>query len=381
VVEDITGRKQAEEMLRESEERLRLALDGSSLGTWHRDMMTGEVIRDERACAILGLPTESDQGGTDFFDAVHPEDREKLLAARHHAMSEHREFSADFRVIRPDGSIVWILNKSKPYYDELGKVVRLSGICMDITERKRAEQQLLEFTQQLERRVEERTAELKSTQEQFRALAGRLHILQEEERAQLARELHDEFGAAFTALKVDLHWIMARIPKPAAGVKEKARVMSELIDNSVESVRRTAALLRPRLLDDFGLVAAIEWQLQEFHRRTGIRCATRLAEEVELDHAIATAVFRILQEALTNVARHAKASEVQVGLQKAGGKLLLEVKDNGIGIDLDADFNNSSLGLFGMQERAYAFGGHVRFECRRHHGTTVTVEIPLDKIA
>jgi signal transduction histidine kinase len=134
-------------------------------------------------------------------------------------------------------------------------------------------------------------------------------------------------------------------------------------------------------LDDFGLVSAIEWQQQEFHRRTGIRCATRLAEEVELDHAIATAVFRILQEALTNVARHAKASEVQVGLQKAGGKLLLEVKDNGIGIDLDADFNNSSLGLFGMQERAYAFGGHVRFECRRHHGTTVTVEIPLDKIA
>ncbi|HYA27841.1 MAG TPA: PAS domain S-box protein [Acidobacteriota bacterium] len=376
VVEDITPRKQAENELRESEERLRLALDGGSLGTWHRDMVTDEVIRDERACVILGLPTESDRG-SDFFDAVHPDDREKLLAARCHAIAEQRELAAEFRVIRPDGSIVWVLNKSKPYYDEAGKVVRVSGICMDITDRKSAEQKLHEITQQLESRVEERTAELKSTQEQLRALASRLHLLQEEERAQLARELHDEFGAALTALKVDLHWIMARLPKKVAGIEKKAQVMSDLIDNSVESIRRTAALLRPRLLDDFGLAAAIEWQLQEFHRRTGIRCVTRLPDEVDLDHATATAVFRILQEALTNVARHAKATEVHVGLQKDASKVLLEVNDNGIGIDLDTDFNSNSLGLFGMQERAYAFGGHVRFECRRHHGTTVTVEIPL----
>jgi PAS domain S-box-containing protein len=235
--------------------------------------------------------------------------------------------------------------------------------------------------EQLEQQVENRTAELKSAHGQLRALTHRLHDLQEQERTQLARELHDEFGASLTALKIDLHWIMKRLPQKTNDFQQKARGMSELIDNTVESVRRMATLLRPRLLDDFGLVAAIEWQIQEFQRRTGIRMLTDLPEQIDLNKECSTAIFRILQEALTNVARHAKAKVISVRLWEETGKVLLEIKDNGIGISANSISNLTSFGLFGMRERAYAFGGDVRFTRRRRHGTTVTVEMPLERSA
>jgi two-component system sensor histidine kinase UhpB len=379
VIEDITARKQAEQALRESEERLQLALDGGSLGTWHLDMVSGQVLRDRRAEEIIGLPPDSPRDEATFHQIVHPDDRDKLLASRRQAIAERRAYASEFRVQRPDGTFVWVLNRSKPVYNESGNVVGLSGICVDITERKAAESALQRINEELERRVTERTTELIFTQAQLRALAGRLHVLQEEERSELARELHDEFGAAFTALKVDLHWILARLPKHSDGLEEKARVMSELIDNSVDSVRRTAGLLRPRLLDDFGLVAAIEWQIEEFSRRTGIQCVTNFPEEVAIDRSLSTAIFRILQEALTNVVRHAQATEVRVDLRLDNRKVWIEIEDNGKGLDNGAKANDKSLGLFGMQERAYAFGGQVRFASQPKQGTTVTVEIPLEK--
>jgi PAS domain S-box-containing protein len=376
---DITERKHAEQALRESEERLQLALDGGSLGTWHLDMVSRQVLRDRRAEEIIGLPTDSPRDDRTFYQIVHPDDRDKLVALRRQAIAERRAYVSEFRVQRTDGSVVWVLNRSKPVYNESGDVVGLSGICVDITERKAAEAALQRVNEELERRVTERTTELIFTQAQLRALAGRLHVLQEEERSELARELHDEFGAAFTALKVDLHWIMARLPEQNDGLEEKARTMSELIDCSVDSVRRTAGLLRPRLLDDFGLVAAIEWQIEEFSRRTGIRCMTNFPDEVVIDRSLSTAIFRILQEALTNVARHAQATEVRVGLQVDNRKVWIEIEDNGKGLEIGAKANDKSLGLFGMQERAYAFGGQVRFASQPKQGTTVTVEIPLEK--
>lgn len=219
-------------------------------------------------------------------------------------------------------------------------------------------------------------AQTKSSSEQLRALARRQQTMQEQERAQLARELHDEFGAALTALKLDLHWLMARLPSGVTALQERAKGMSELIDRTIESVSRTGALLRPRVLDDFGLVAAVEWQTQDFQRRTSIQCKLNLPEHVELDTKLSIAVFRIFQEALTNVSRHANATAVAIDLRANDERVFLEVKDNGVGISQDKISSEASFGLLGMRERAYAFGGRLSVEGRERQGTTVTVEIP-----
>ncbi len=377
---DITESKHAEQALRESEERFRATFENVAVGIAHVAPDGRWLKVNDKLCQIVGYGREQLLAKT-FQDITHADDVSANMALLQRALAgEIETYAMEKRYIRSDGSAVWVnLTTSLVREAQTQAPLYFISVVENISKRKRAEEQLRAFAEDLERQVAARTAELKASQEQLRALAERVHELQEEERAQLARELHDEFGAAFTALKVDLHWIMARFPKSVDGVEEKARVMSELIDNSVESVRRTASLLRPRLLDDFGLVAAIEWQTGEFQRRTGIQCVTRLAEEVDLDQATSTALYRLLQETLTNVARHAKATKVHVGLQIEGGKVLLDVQDNGIGFDPEAAINDRSFGLIGMQERAYAFGGHVRFESRPLHGATVIVEIPLAK--
>jgi two-component system sensor histidine kinase UhpB len=379
---DITERKHAEQALRESEERFRGTFDNAAVGIAHV-APDGRWLRvNDKFCQIVGYGREQLLSKT-FQDITHADDVSANLALVQRALAgKVQTYAMEKRYIRCDGSAVWVnLTTSLIREPQTQAPLYFIAVVENISKRKRAEDQLREFAEDLERQIAERTAALRGSQEQLRALAGRLHELQEAERTQLAIELHDEFGAAFTALKVDLHWIMARLPKSVDGVEQKARVMSDLIDNSVESVRRTASLLRPRLLDDFGLVAAIEWQTTDFQRRTGIQCVTRLPEEVDLAQAMSTALYRILQESLTNVARHAKATEVHVGLRIDGGKVMLDVQDNGIGFDLEAALNDRSFGLFGMQERAYAFGGHVRFESRPLHGATVTVEIPLARTA
>jgi two-component system sensor histidine kinase UhpB len=381
VIEDISARKHAEQQLRESEARLRVIVEGAGMGTWDVDVKSDTALWNENHYWILGYrPSAEPPTWRMWRDRIHPDDVGYVLAARAAALETRGLYSPEHRIIRADdGELRWVAPFARFLFDDQGQPTRFVGVNFDITERKRAETALRQMNEELERRVSERTTELTFTQAQLRALAGRLHVLQEEERSQLARELHDEFGAAFTALKVDLHWIIARLPKNADGLEEKARLMSELIDNSVDSVRRTAGLLRPRLLDDFGLVAAIEWQIEEFERRTGIRCVTQFPEEVEIERSIATAVFRIVQEALTNAARHAEATAVRVSLKVDRRRVWIEIVDNGKGIDFAANGNDTSLGLFGMQERAYAFGGRVNFASQPNRGTTVTVEIPLAK--
>jgi two-component system, NarL family, sensor histidine kinase UhpB len=378
IIEDISARKQAEQQLRESEARLRLVIEGAGMGTWDVDVKSGKALWNENHYRILGYQPVGTPTWQMWRATIHPEDADLVLSARVSAMANRSLYCPEHRIIRADtGEIRWIAPFARFIYDDEGRPFRFVGVDFDITDRKRAEDATQRLNEELERRVSERTTELLYTQAQLRALTRRLHVLQEEERSELARELHDEFGAAFTALKMDLHWILSRLPARSEELAQKARGMSELIDHSVDSVRRTAGLLRPRLLDDFGLVAAIEWQIEEFQRRTGIRCEASLPNEASIDRSISTAVFRILQEALTNAARHAEATKVCIRLQFDSRRIHIEIEDNGKGIDLTSQAKGKSLGLFGMQERASAFGGDVQFESRQNRGTTVKVEIPL----
>jgi signal transduction histidine kinase len=216
---------------------------------------------------------------------------------------------------------------------------------------------------------------LRESEDKLRRLAAHLISVREEERAHIAREIHDELGQVLTGIKMEVGWLAKRLTDPA--LLEKTDSMSKLIDSTVQTVRKIATGLRPEMLDDMGLIAAVAWQAKEFQKRTGIRCRTKLPPEgTKLDLEISTTSFRIFQEILTNVARHSRATRVDIDLAVDPEHLALEVADNGVGIQ-DSDLNGrKSLGLLGMQERALLFGGRVSITGTPGQGTRVSVSIP-----
>jgi signal transduction histidine kinase len=220
--------------------------------------------------------------------------------------------------------------------------------------------------------------QLRLSHDQLRALSVYLQTVREEERIRISRAVHDELGQALTGLKIDLAWLGTRLVKPPRPARDKIAGMSSRIDETIATVRRIATELRPGILDHLGLAAAIEWQAREFQNRTGIECRIGCSlPHAMLDEEINTAFFRIFQETLTNVARHAEASRVEISLVQKDGHLTLRVGDNGRGITKEQIANIRSLGLLGMKERASLLGGFVAITGHPRTGTTVTVNIPL----
>ena len=218
---------------------------------------------------------------------------------------------------------------------------------------------------------------LRESEDKLRRLAAHLISVREEERAHIAREIHDELGQVLTGIKMEVGQLAKRLKEPA--LLEKTDSMSKLIDSTVQTVRKIATGLRPEMLDDMGLIAAVAWQAKEFQKRTGIRCRAKLPPEVKFDMDISTTMFRIFQEILTNVARHSRATRVDIELTLSAEQVGLDVMDNGVGIQDDELTARKSLGLLGMQERALLFGGDVRITGTPGHGTRVSVTIPLRK--
>jgi PAS domain S-box-containing protein len=221
--------------------------------------------------------------------------------------------------------------------------------------------------------------ELRSSRAQLRHLAAHLHSVREEQGARIAREIHDELGQTLTALSIDISTLLRALAGESEAVVDKLGSMAALVTDTIRSVRRIATELRPGVLDDLGLSAAIEWQTQDFEARTGIRCAlTASRDGIEIGRDRATAVFRIFQEALTNVARHARATRVDIRLARSAGRLVLVVRDDGTGITQREISAATSLGLLGMRERAILLGGEVMIHGGRGgKGTTVTLRMPL----
>jgi PAS domain S-box-containing protein len=224
--------------------------------------------------------------------------------------------------------------------------------------------------------------ERRGLEDELRALSGHIESVREQERTGIAREIHDELGQALTALKMDLAWIGRRVGEPGQlsreTLLEKIAQMSAMTDGVIDQVRRISAELRPGVLDDLGLVAALEWQAQEFERRTGATCMVRsnLTEDARLSRSVSTALFRIFQEALTNVARHGEATAVEVTLEEADGIVSLEVSDDGKGIPPEAISDPRSLGLLGIRERARRLGGTATVTGAPSRGTVVSVRVP-----
>ncbi len=206
--------------------------------------------------------------------------------------------------------------------------------------------------------------------------------MREQEKSRIARELHDELAQALTALKMDASWIAERLPPAEKTLAGKLAVMQAMLDGTVAATRRISADLRPLMLDDLGLVPAAEWLVQNFTERTGIHCELAVGvPDLELAEPYASAVFRILQESLTNVARHAQASLVEVALDREDGAVTLMVRDNGRGFSPADPRKPNSFGLMGLRERAYLLGGEVEVASGRGRGTTIEVRIPIRQAA
>lgn len=296
---------------------------------------------------------------------VAPSDRRDFLRRlRKHG----RLVNTECRLKRKDGTTIHVLENVNLLPDETGKLRIIHGNMVDITERKRAEEVLRE-SEQAHRML---SIEL-------RRLAERQESVREGERTRIARELHDEFGQALTALNMDLHWLSARLRDGKVDERSRIKAMTRLVGQSADTLHRICADLRPSILDDFGLIAALDWEARQFHRRTGIRCRARLprGRRCPLNKEQATAVFRIFQESLTNVSRHARASEANVTLTIREGLLMMSVSDNGKGIAPRAISDANSLGLIGMRERALAWGGQIELTGSRRKGTTVTLRMPV----
>ena len=260
-----------------------------------------------------------------------------------------------------DGSIYWVYMTIIPFLNEKGEPFEYIALDSDISERKKAE------------------ALLDQSYQDIRQLASHLQDVREDERAAMAREIHDELGQQLTGLKMDFSWINKRpLVQEDDELRQKVVTIMNLLDTTIKTVRRIATDLRPSILDDLGLLAAIEWQSQEFSNRSGI--ATEFSsgmDEFQYAPAIAIGLFRICQESLTNVARHAAASKIRIMLEEGNGKILLTIRDNGKGFDTRKIGGKKTLGLLGMKERTLMMGGEFRIESLPGKGTTLMVTVPI----
>jgi signal transduction histidine kinase len=205
-----------------------------------------------------------------------------------------------------------------------------------------------------------------------------LQIIREEERTRIARRIHDDFGQAMTALKIDLSWLNKKLSNKQNLLREKLQSMDALVSETIETVHNVSEDLRPGILDDFGLPAAIEWQAEEFQKRTGMRCKTSVpSEDFDLSKEKSTNLFRIVQESLTNVIRHANAKRVEINLTLENGLLELEIVDNGKGISQEAISRPTSYGLMGIKERVHSMKGEVTISGTPNAGTHIIVKIPI----
>jgi signal transduction histidine kinase len=274
--------------------------------------------------------------------------------------------SLDFSYpVLPSGRSGWVSDTAAPLRNSRGEVVGVISTVREITQRRLTEN------------------ELRASKEQLRALAARLHAVREEESTRVAREIHDVLAQELTRLKMDVAWLNRRLAKPLDQenqklCREKLAVMTSVTDRAIQSVQKIATELRPVVLDSLGLAAAIEWQAKDFEASTGIRCEVRVLEEdLPLSLKESTAVFRILQESLTNVIRHAGATRVEISLHARETQLTLSVRDNGRGIEEGEAHNPRSLGLLGMRERALLLNGRCEITGRPGEGTTVELHIPF----
>jgi two-component system sensor histidine kinase UhpB len=360
-INDITNKKLVESELINNENRynkfFKEISDGIFINHLTDDSLFGNFIEvNDQACKLLRY-TNQEILDKNIYDIIPIRDCQRIehivtqLLNNQYALFEIHLVTKDKRRIPVE------INSHLFEYEDRSTIL---SVVRDSTERSQAHQ------------------DLSKSREQLRSLASRLQNIREEERAMIAREIHDELGQLLTVLKIQISLISKKLSTNQKSIQEKLHSSIKFIDQAVDSVQKITTQLRPGILDELGLIPALEWQAQEFEKRTGIRCECTLPiDPINLQPEHLTALFRITQEALTNVARHSFAERVSIYLKTENKTLVLEITDNGKGIHESQINNPNSLGLLGIKERAMVFGGKVTINGINRRGTNLKVEWPL----
>ena len=315
----------------------------------------------EGCATLLGVaPNDLLNDASRFLNLVHPEDISSFLEALHQSSQSLSLWKWQGRILFPDDRIKWVTFESIPQKSPNG-VPFWEGIMFDISESKADELEIM--------RVQKQLLELNS----------RIQDAKEQERLHIAREVHDEIGSLLTSIKMDLSWLIQRLPEGDQLLIDKARTLNELVNKTISSANNLAHSLRPGALDHFGFIAAIEIEAQEFSKRSGISCSLNTSqEEIDLPPSLSITLFRIYQEALNNILKHAMAKNVLIEIVVGSDHLELIISDDGVGISEAARNKPRTFGLRGIHERAAYLGGTVRISSTESKGTQISIFVPLE---
>jgi PAS domain S-box-containing protein len=360
IVRNVSERREAQEAVALREAYLRSMLDNFPYLVWFKDNAGKFQVVNEAFAHAFGKAKPSDVIGLDDF-AIGPHERalhyvsddQEVMRTRHKKLVEEE--------ICVNGQSRWFETYKSPVLDAAGALRGTTGFARDITERRQLQE------------------DQRRSREQLRALAAHVESVREQERVRIAREIHDELGQSLTCMGMDLAFLDKHIDSENKEAAARVAALVELVKDTLRCVRRISSELRPSILDDLGLGAAIEWLAHDFETRTHITCKVEVPEDLSLPFDRATPLFRVCQEALTNVTRHASATQVDIHLTCSNTTIDLVIRDNGRGITDEEIQRYGSLGLLGMKERVSILGGTLDVVGKPGEGTTLTVQIPVQE--
>ncbi len=358
-IKDITEKKKAEEALSASEANLAKAQSVAHIGSWEWDLKTDTVSMSKEMYRVFELNPETFDGDINSIASViHPEDIQLFKKNITKNTLQDDLSPVEYRIVHPNGTIRNIYEEGSIETDAAGNPIKKVSTAQDITERKKIEE------------------ELRSSLEQLHLQAEYIEKVRDDERVAISRELHDDLGQALTAVKIDLGSIRQSVSDQEIIVKLSK--VSALVTDTIKTVQRLTSQLRPEIIDDLGLEAAIEWYSTEFARRNQVEVLLDLDQELSFSHKASHIIFRIMQESLTNIARHSKATQVDISLSKLADKIQLSIADNGIGITEPSITSGKSFGLISMKERAASLGGSLEIIPETKYGTTIRLTFPVN---
>ena len=357
---DITERKKIEKELSKQRVEQQIILDSAPAMIFYKDKGDRFIRVNETLAMVFGMSKEEIVGKT--ASELSPTGRKDYWEDDKEVVASGIPKMNIIEPVETHEGTRWFQTDKIPYRDNEGKIIGILGFSVDITERRRAEE------------------ELRKSREKLRNLAMYLQSIREEERKHIARDIHDELGQILSTLKIDISLLREEIPQKQKSLIAQTKSISTLLDNGIRWVKRIASDLRPSVLDNIGVLAAIEGYTEEFQERKGIECELVLPlEELQVDQDIATAIFRVFQETMTNIARHANAKRAKIILRSVDNAIELTVEDNGIGIEEKKISASDAFGLIGMRERAQNLGGKLKIDSARGGGTKITLTVPFLK--